>query len=69
MINKPLGNSHLNKQSNRGYSNGRSRGNGRGRGSGGTGHGTLSGNQGPAKDALNKYRWCKQGHLSGEEGC
>ena len=55
-VNKPPGDLCLNKQSNQGCSNGHSCGNGRGRGSRGTGRGALSGNQGSAKNALNKYK-------------
>ena len=56
-VNKLLNN--LREQSGWGHSNGCSCNNGRGKGSGGAGRGTLLGNQGSTKDALNKYRWCK----------
>ena len=67
MVNKPLGNSYLNKQSNRGRSNGYSCGSGRGKG--GTSYSALLGNQSSAKDALNKCGWRKLGYLGGKEDC
>ena len=56
LVNKPLGNSRSNKQSSQRHNNGHGHNNGRGKGGGGISRGTLLGNQGPAKNASNKYK-------------
>ena len=58
-VNKPLNDLQLNEQSSQGRSSGCGYSNSCGKSGGGIGRGALSGNQGLAKDTLNKYGWCK----------